>query len=187
MSYACNKQTLFVQGGTGRALILYINNGKFCVNVYNNADPIKWGSGSGTTDVLINGTTTINDGQNYIITVVYDGSNPSETLALYVNGNKEGSALSVNVPAYMGSHNNAYIGANIDGVYFENGDNSGGNNENGSSSSSKSKKLKIPEWRTKNTGPVNTVDRQQWAWCPHHKSEGLLDGLYMPHPHDHAK
>lgn len=65
--------------------------------------------------------------------------------------------------------------------------NSGSNNAAEDSSSSKPKKLKIPEWRTKNTGPMKTVDGQQWAWCPHHKSEGLFDGLYMPHPHDHAK
>ena len=43
-----------------------------------------WGS-----DVIINGTTTINDGNSYIVTVVYDGESNLETLALYVNGNKE--------------------------------------------------------------------------------------------------
>lgn len=130
-----DKQTIFVQGGTGRALIVYINNGVFCVNVYNRSDAPGWGSGSGTSDVIINGTTSINDGQNYIVTVVYDGENSTETLALYVNGNKEGSALANNqngtYHAFMGSHNNAYLGSNPDNVYYFNGDNTGGANFEG--------------------------------------------------------
>ena len=29
-------------------------------------------------------------------------------------------------------------------------------------------------------------DGKTWWWCPHHKKEGLFDGLYMPHkPSEH--
>ena len=47
-------------------------------------------------------------------------------------------------------------------------------------------KLHIPVWRTENKGEMCQRDRNTWYWCPHHKKEGLFDGLYMPHkPEEH--
>ena len=53
-------------------------------------------------------------------------------------------------------------------------------------SSSNKPKLHIPMWRTENKGEKCGRDGKTWYWCPHHKKEGLFDGLYMPHkPEDH--
>ena len=30
-----------------------------------------------------------------------------------------------------------------------------------------------------------TVDRKKWDWCKHHKAEGLFEGIFLPHPHNH--
>ena len=47
-------------------------------------------------------------------------------------------------------------------------------------------KLMIPQWRTEKKGERCDRDGKTWWWCPHHKKEGLFDGLYMPHkPCDH--
>ena len=73
------------------------------------------------------------------------------------------------------------------------GESNSSNNANNSSSSDKGGKgsekgkLRIPEWRTTFKGEKMTADGKNWVWCPHHKSEGLFDGLYMPEGHDHAK
>ena len=46
----------------------------------------------------------------------------------------------------------------------------------------------MPEWRMKKEGPMKIVDGVEWFWCPHHRLEGVFDGLYMPHkPEDHDK
>ena len=47
-------------------------------------------------------------------------------------------------------------------------------------------KLKIPVWRTEKKGDSVQRDGKTWWWCPHHKKEGLFDGLYMTHkPSEH--
>ena len=52
--------------------------------------------------------------------------------------------------------------------------------------SSEKPKLAFPEWRTKKGKDSVNRDGKQWWWCPHHKKEGLFDGLYMTHkPCDH--
>ena len=52
----------------------------------------------------------------------------------------------------------------------------------------KKPKLMIPQWRTENKGNKVVRDNKTWWWCPHHKKEGLFNGLYMPHkPEDHHK
>ena len=51
---------------------------------------------------------------------------------------------------------------------------------------SKTPKLHIPQWRTEKKGDKVDKDGKTWWWCPHHKREGLFDGLYMPHkPSEH--
>ena len=45
----------------------------------------------------------------------------------------------------------------------------------------KKPKLFVPDWRIENKGETCTVDGTTWHWCPHHKREGLFDGMYMPH------
>ena len=52
---------------------------------------------------------------------------------------------------------------------------------NATDSSSSKPKLHIPEWRTIKKGEKLDKDGKTWWWCPHHKKEGLFDGLYMPH------
>ena len=42
-------------------------------------------------------------------------------------------------------------------------------------------KLMIPKWRMKKEIPQCNHNGKTWYWCPHHKKEGLFDGLYMPH------
>lgn len=47
-------------------------------------------------------------------------------------------------------------------------------------------KLLIPKWRTVKKGDKVDKEGKTWWWCPHHKKEGLFDGLYMPHkPSEH--
>ena len=47
-------------------------------------------------------------------------------------------------------------------------------------------KLHIPEWRTIKKGDKVDKEGKTCWWCPHHKKEGLFDGLYMPHkPSEH--
>ena len=47
-------------------------------------------------------------------------------------------------------------------------------------------KLKLPVWRTKKEGDKVNQEGKTWWWYPHHKKEGLFDGLYMPHkPSEH--
>jgi len=47
-------------------------------------------------------------------------------------------------------------------------------------------KLRIPEWRTEKKGSKVDRDGKTWWWCPHHKAEGLFDGLYVTHkPEDY--
>ena len=44
----------------------------------------------------------------------------------------------------------------------------------------------ILEWRTKKKAKSVECDGKTWHWYPHHYTEGLFDGLYMPHkPCDH--
>ena len=46
--------------------------------------------------------------------------------------------------------------------------------------------LKIPVWRTEKKEASVQRDGKTWWWCPHHKKEGLFDGLYMTHkPSEH--
>ena len=39
-------------------------------------------------------------------------------------------------------------------------------------------------WRIVKEGPTKVVDGKTWYWCPHHKREGLYDGMYVTHPPD---
>ena len=55
------------------------------------------------------------------------------------------------------------------------------NNQANATSSSGKAKLHIPEWRTVKKGESIEKEGNTWYWCPHHKKEGLFDGLYMPH------
>ena len=48
-------------------------------------------------------------------------------------------------------------------------------------STKKKDKLFVDEWRIVNKGESCTRDGATWHWCPHHKREGLYDGMYMPH------
>ena len=34
---------------------------------------------------------------------------------------------------------------------------------------------------------MKTFDGKKWYWCKHHNAEGLFEGIYMPHPHNHDK
>ena len=47
--------------------------------------------------------------------------------------------------------------------------------------------MRVPEWRFKFKGNTTMVDGNKQDWCKHHKSEGLFEGMYMPHPHNHDK
>ena len=60
---------------------------------------------------------------------------------------------------------------------------------NATTSETKSKpQLRIPEWRTIKKGDKVDKDGKTWWWCPHHKAEGLFDGLYVTHKsEDHDK
>ena len=60
-------------------------------------------------------------------------------------------------------------------------------NENSPSSNpgGNNSKLRVPEWRVKFKYNRKTVDGKKWYWCKHHKAEGLFEGMYMPHPHNH--
>ena len=52
--------------------------------------------------------------------------------------------------------------------------------------SSTNPQLRIPVWRTQKIGDKIDKDGKTWWWCPHHKKEGLFDGLYMTHkPSEH--
>ena len=71
--------------------------------------------------------------------------------------------------------------------YNKNGNNKIKPNENNPSSNpgGNNSKLRVREWRVKFKGNTTTVDRNKWYWCKHHKAEGLFEGMYMPHPHNH--
>ena len=62
-----------------------------------------------------------------------------------------------------------------------NGDNRINNSNNQNGRSNGKFNTDIPEWRMKNVGPSKEVDGVQYSWCPHHKLEGVFDGLYMTH------
>ena len=53
--------------------------------------------------------------------------------------------------------------------------------ENKPQQSKKKDKLFVDEWRIINKGKSCTRDSATWHWFPHHKREGLYDGMYMPH------
>ena len=55
--------------------------------------------------------------------------------------------------------------------------NPGGNNS----------KLGVLEWRVKFKINTATVDINKCDWCKLHKTEGLCEVMYMPHPHNHEK
>ena len=60
--------------------------------------------------------------------------------------------------------------------------------ESNPKSTKKKDKLFVDEWRIVNKGESCTRDGATWHWCPHHKREGLYDGMYMPHKAcDHAE
>ena len=46
-------------------------------------------------------------------------------------------------------------------------------------------------WRKTNQGPMAERQGKAWTWCPHHKKEGVFDGLYYcthtPDTHDEWK
>ena len=73
--------------------------------------------------------------------------------------------------------------------YNENGNNKIKPNENNSSINpgGNNSKLRVPEWKVKFKGNTTTVDVNKWDWFNHHKAEGLFEGMYMPHPHNHDK
>ena len=48
-------------------------------------------------------------------------------------------------------------------------------------------KLIVPEWRIKFKGNIITVDGKKCYWCKHHKADGFLGDMYMPHFHNHDK
>lgn len=52
----------------------------------------------------------------------------------------------------------------------------GSNKRNGNS--------QLDAWRMKKGDEKKIVDGIQYWWCPHHKREGVFDGLYMPHDPD---
>jgi len=52
----------------------------------------------------------------------------------------------------------------------------------GASGTSKCKgNFQLEAWRMKKDVAKKVVDGVQYWWCPHHKREGVFDGLYMPH------
>jgi len=53
----------------------------------------------------------------------------------------------------------------------------------GSSKSAKSGKMKlnIDKWRMKKDGATKSVEGKIYHWCPHHKLDGVFNGLYMTH------
>ena len=73
--------------------------------------------------------------------------------------------------------------------YNKNGDNKITPNENNLSGNpgGNNSKLRVPEWRVKFKGNTATFDGNKWDRCKHHMSEGLFEGMYMPHPRNHDK
>ncbi len=56
------------------------------------------------------------------------------------------------------------------------------NDADGASGSNKRKgNFQLEAWRMKKGEEKKVVDGVQYWWCPHHKREGVFDGLYMPH------
>ena len=43
-------------------------------------------------------------------------------------------------------------------------------------------KLTLELWRIVKEGLTKIVDSKKWYWCPHHKKEGVYDGMYVTHP-----
>ena len=63
---------------------------------------------------------------------------------------------------------------------YKNGGKTGGK-KGGGSGSPKGTKLNIEAWRMKKVGDSKVVDGKTYYWCPHHKLNGVFDGLYMTH------
>ena len=57
----------------------------------------------------------------------------------------------------------------------------GGTNFGNSSTNGNSFKHTVEEWRMKCDGDRKVVGGKEYFWCPHHRLEGVFDGLYMQH------
>jgi hypothetical protein len=47
-------------------------------------------------------------------------------------------------------------------------------------------KARCPDWQVTKKGQMVEHEGRKYIWCPHHASkDGSVNGLYMPHPHNH--